>query len=46
MLFGKLVNGGVVEVVVENDQLKINVLDIFSEKNIIVPEDEDEPVEV
>jgi ATP-dependent Clp protease ATP-binding subunit ClpA len=46
MLFGKLVNGGVVEVVVENDQLKINVLDIFSEKNIIVPEDEDESVEV
>jgi len=46
MLFGKLVNGGGVEVVVENDQLKINVLDIFSEKNIIVPEDEDEPVEV
>jgi ATP-dependent Clp protease ATP-binding subunit ClpA len=46
MLFGKLVNGGVVEVTVENDQLKINVLDIFAEKNIIVPEDEDESVEV
>jgi ATP-dependent Clp protease ATP-binding subunit ClpA len=46
MLFGKLINGGVVEIAVEDDQLKINVLDIFAEKNIIVPEDEDESIEV
>jgi ATP-dependent Clp protease ATP-binding subunit ClpA len=29
ILFGKLVNGGVVEVTVENDALKINVIDIM-----------------
>jgi ATP-dependent Clp protease ATP-binding subunit ClpA len=29
ILFGKLTNGGVVEVVVENDELKLNVIDIM-----------------
>jgi ATP-dependent Clp protease ATP-binding subunit ClpA len=29
ILFGKLVNGGVVEIIVENSELKINVIDIM-----------------
>ena len=29
ILFGKLTNGGVVEVVVENDELKLNIIDVM-----------------
>jgi ATP-dependent Clp protease ATP-binding subunit ClpA len=46
MLFGKLVNGGIVKVAVEDDKLKINIIDPFAEKSVILPEDEDESVEV
>ena len=46
MLFGKLVNGGIVKVAVEDDKLKINIVDPFAEKSVILPEDEDESVEV
>jgi len=29
ILFGKLTNGGVVEIAVENDTLKLNVIDVM-----------------
>jgi ATP-dependent Clp protease ATP-binding subunit ClpA len=36
MLFGRLTNGGIAEITVEEDKLKINILDPF-------PKTEDEP---
>lgn len=34
ILFGKLVNGGVVEIKIENNQLKLNVVDVFPIKKV------------
>jgi ATP-dependent Clp protease ATP-binding subunit ClpA len=34
ILFGKLVNGGVVEVSIENDQLKLNIIDPLPVKKV------------
>jgi ATP-dependent Clp protease ATP-binding subunit ClpA len=40
ILFGKLVNGGVVEVTVENKELKLNIVDVLPVvKNTVKNED-------
>lgn len=41
ILFGKLTNGGVVEVAVENDQLKLNIVDVMPVKTVKKVEDEE-----
>jgi hypothetical protein len=47
ILFGKLTNGGVVEVSIENNQLKLNVIDVLPvEKVKVSDENNDSKVEL
>ena len=46
ILFGKLTNGGIVEITVENDQLKLNVLELLPVERVKVSNDEDTEVNV
>lgn len=47
ILFGKLINGGIVEVTVEENKLKLNTIDIMPiEKTKIVDENEDSTTEI
>lgn len=47
ILFGKLVNGGVVNVCVENDKIKLHIVDVLPvSKSKVVDEESDQTVEV
>lgn len=41
ILFGKLTNGGIVEVTAEDDQLKLNIVDVMPVKKAVKLEDEE-----
>jgi ATP-dependent Clp protease ATP-binding subunit ClpA len=46
ILFGKLTNGGVVEVTVENDKLKLNIVDVLPVKTKVTDENTDTEAEL
>jgi ATP-dependent Clp protease ATP-binding subunit ClpA len=46
ILFGKLTNGGVVEVTVEDDKLKLNIVDVLPVKAKVTDENTDTETEV
>jgi ATP-dependent Clp protease ATP-binding subunit ClpA len=46
ILFGKLTTGGVVEVTVEDNRLKLNIIEVLSVKNTKVESNEDTETEV
>jgi len=46
ILFGKLTTGGVVEVTVEDNKLKLNIIEVLSVKNTKVESNEDTETEV
>jgi ATP-dependent Clp protease ATP-binding subunit ClpA len=46
ILFGKLTNGGVVEVTVEDDKLKLNIVDVLPVKAKITDENTDTETEL
>jgi ATP-dependent Clp protease ATP-binding subunit ClpA len=46
ILFGKLTNGGVVEVTVEDDKLKLNIVDVLPVKTKVTDDNTDTETEV